>query len=517
MDSRHTASPVYTTLLGTSRLQWFVVMPSWHVKVAATVITLAAALSAAQRHFGCDTLLASPLRKGLSVDMHGNAFSFPSSRRAGHKRRLTAITFVLLLAGTATAALATPSDPGMSRARLRQINGDILQARRQLSSTQRQQSAARQAVRDAESALANTHAQLDDLVQQQREVNQRLAALDHRAQSLNKARERQQQALAEQLAALYRLGHEPQLKLLLEQHDPTRLERYQHYFNALDRARQERLAALQRLDSEVAANRQDEEQQRRRLSALIEAQKDREHTLTQQHQTRQQALEALGHSFQNDQARLQSLTQEREQAEAVIEQIERAVAAERARIAAEQRAAADRHRQPPPGATTVPGTAPGEPPSGCLTSEELNAEASDSDSSAAAPSPTPATARFDASWSGRWPINGRVIASYRQGEGVDKNGILIAAPAGTPIHAMAAGQVVFADWLNGFGYLVIVDHGRAMTVYAHNQRNTVTTGDRIRKGTIIGTVGDTGGRDSPALHFEVRRQGHPVDPDSWSG
>ena len=448
--------------------------------------------------------------------MQGNAFPSSPSRRtvAGKRYWLTALLAAMFIGSSVTSVQATPSSPGVSRAKLRQINADILKARRQLDSTQQQQSAARKAIRDAESALADTHAQLDDLAHQQREVSQRLNQLDQQASGLQKERERQQQALAEQLAALYRLGHEPQLKLLLEQHDPTRLERYQRYFNALDQARNERLATLQRLDSEVATNRREAEKERKRLATLIDNQKARERILVQQQSSRQQALDELAHSFQSDQVRLQSLTQERDQAEAVIEQIERAVAAERARTEEARKAAAEQRRQQQQSGT--PSTPSTEEPDG-LTDEELNAEAPDDDTPPAAMSPKAATPRLDTAWNGRWPVDGRIIASFRQGDGIDRNGMLIAAPAGTPIHAMAAGQVVFADWLNGFGYLVIVDHGRAMTVYAHNQRNSVSTGDRVRKGTIIGTVGDTGGRSSPALHFVVRRQGRPIDPMGWSG
>ena len=449
--------------------------------------------------------------------MQGNASPSTPSRRTGAGKRywLTALLTAMFIGSTVTSVQATPSNPGVSRTKLRQINADILQARRQLDTTQQQQSSARKAIKDAEAALADTHAQLDDLARQQRDVAQRLNQLDQQAGGLQKEREQQQQALAEQLAALYRLGHEPQLKLLLEQHDPTRVERYQRYFNALDQARNERLAALQRLDAEVATNRREAEKERKRLATLIDNQKARERTLVQQQSSRQQALSELAHSYQSDQARLQSLTQEREQAEAVIEQIERAVAAERARAEDARKAAAERKRQQQQaGGGTAPSTSD---ETDGLTDEELNAEAPDDDTPPAAMSPKTATPRLDATWNGRWPIDGRIIASFRQGDGIDRNGMLIAAAAGTPIHAMAPGQVVFADWLNGFGYLVIIDHGKAMTVYAHNQRNSVTTGDRVRKGTIVGTVGDTGGRSSPALHFEVRRQGRPIDPMGWSG
>lgn len=97
------------------------------------------------------------------------------------------------------------------------------------------------------------------------------------------------------------------------------------------------------------------------------------------------------------------------------------------------------------------------------------------------------------------------------------DGIDIAAPEGTPIHAAAAGEVVYADSrLAGYGKLIILRHRyNQFTAYAHNQRNLVHKGDRVKAGQVIARVGKTGRATAPHLHFEIRRGSTPVDPFSY--
>jgi lipoprotein NlpD len=94
------------------------------------------------------------------------------------------------------------------------------------------------------------------------------------------------------------------------------------------------------------------------------------------------------------------------------------------------------------------------------------------------------------------------------------DGIDIGAKEGTPVYAAAAGEVVYSDQrLSGYGKLIIVRHSQDMfTAYAHNQRNLVRKGDRVKKGDVIARVGKTGRASGSHLHFEVRRGSTPVDP-----
>jgi septal ring factor EnvC (AmiA/AmiB activator) len=95
-------------------------------------------------------------------------------------------------------------------------------------------------------------------------------------------------------------------------------------------------------------------------------------------------------------------------------------------------------------------------------------------------------------------------------------GIVLRAPAGAPVKSVAAGVVVYADWLRGFGNLMIVDNGQHyMTVYGYNQSLLKHVGDPVAAGDVIATVGATGGQVESGLYFEIRYQGRPVDPAQW--
>src|SRR5699024_858378 len=95
-------------------------------------------------------------------------------------------------------------------------------------------------------------------------------------------------------------------------------------------------------------------------------------------------------------------------------------------------------------------------------------------------------------------------------------GIIIRASEGSPAHAIAAGEVVYADWLSGFGNLLIIDHGQGyLTVYGHNQSLLKQVGEQVRTGDEVARVGATGGQVEAGLYFEIRHQGQPVNPQLW--
>src|SRR5256714_1238960 len=112
-----------------------------------------------------------------------------------------------------------------------------------------------------------------------------------------------------------------------------------------------------------------------------------------------------------------------------------------------------------------------------------------------------------------WPVNGPVTSPFGMRWGRMHTGIDIGVAYGTPIHAAASGQVIYAGWMDGYGNLVFVDHGRGLsTGYAHQSSIAVSNGQAVTQGQVIGYVGCTGHCFGPHLHFEVRVNGTPVDP-----
>ncbi len=118
-----------------------------------------------------------------------------------------------------------------------------------------------------------------------------------------------------------------------------------------------------------------------------------------------------------------------------------------------------------------------------------------------------------------WPVAGTLIHDFgqpRAGSSIRWNGVVLAASPGREVRAVYHGRVAFADWLAGMGLLVIVDHGEGyMTLYGYNETILKNAGDWVAPGDVIATVGDSGGQSQPALYFELRQAGKPVNPRRW--
>jgi len=121
-----------------------------------------------------------------------------------------------------------------------------------------------------------------------------------------------------------------------------------------------------------------------------------------------------------------------------------------------------------------------------------------------------------------WPARGKIVGRYgrkrhpRFGTTTISNGIVLDLPAGTPANAVYFGSVVYNDWLHGYGKLVILNHGgESYSLYAHLESSFVTVGDWLNKGDRLGATGASGSLGGPALYFELRIGGEPVDPLRW--
>ena len=117
------------------------------------------------------------------------------------------------------------------------------------------------------------------------------------------------------------------------------------------------------------------------------------------------------------------------------------------------------------------------------------------------------------------PVAGELMNRFgapREGGGLSWKGLFIRAAQGTAVKAIAAGQVVFAEWLRGFGNLIIVDHGEGyMSLYSNNESLYKQVGDRVQPGDAIAAVGNSGGQPDTGLYFEMRHQSRPVNPLDW--
>ena len=295
--------------------------------------------------------------------------------------------------------------------------------------------------------------------------------------------------LARLLRAAQFAGSEAPLKTMLAQDRVAEAERALTYQGYLQRGQVQRIrvlsAELQRIDvleREIVARREALDRERRtQAGQLTELQKARSQRagllagIDQQYQDRAGREKALG----RDAKALQDLLARLRAAAAKA-----ARDAARAKAEAERQAAASGKPKPKPSArrTTV-ASAPAMRVGGL-----------------------------------GWPVAGNLLASFggKLPDGRRSDGVLIGAAAGTAVKAMADGTVVYADWMTGYGNILIIDHGNGyMSLYAHNDGLLRDAGDTVKRGDTVASVGTSGGQDSPALYFELRRNGSPVNPASW--
>jgi len=118
-----------------------------------------------------------------------------------------------------------------------------------------------------------------------------------------------------------------------------------------------------------------------------------------------------------------------------------------------------------------------------------------------------------------WPVNGKIQHRYGQqrlNSRLKWRGVMIGAKRGAEVSAIEAGTVVFADWLIGYGFVLIIEHNKGfMSLYGHNQQLLKAVGDFVKVGEIIAEVGSSGRLDKPGLYFEIRQNGKPINPRKW--
>ena len=117
-----------------------------------------------------------------------------------------------------------------------------------------------------------------------------------------------------------------------------------------------------------------------------------------------------------------------------------------------------------------------------------------------------------------WPLRGKIVTAFGATDesGRRSSGVLLAAKTGAAVHAIAHGRVVFADWMRGYGLLMIVDHGDGyLSLYGCNETLLKDVGDWVDAGETIATSGASGGQKTPGLYFELRAKGQAVDPRGW--
>ncbi|WP_323945789.1 murein hydrolase activator EnvC [Aeromonas hydrophila] len=369
-----------------------------------------------------------------------------------------------------------------------------------------------------EQAISAAAAKLEQTKQQLRENQQKLVGLQQDKLDLEQQASHQKQLLAKQAESAFTAGNHDYLKLLLNQQDPAKLSRSLDYYDYLNKARIEAIEALRATRTKLAKNQQATKETESRLQSLLSEQQQHHQSLLASQQSRAKVRNQLQQSVQDDEQKLSKLVKAEKTLKARLEELrrqreeqERRERAERERLAklkaeqerqrklaeqrrAEQQRLAAQQQQPAEEvASSKPERGSGISSAGYYSGLKTNGSL-------------------------RWPVQGPILIAYGSPRTAELKwkGTLIGASEGTQVKAVAPGQVVYADWLDGFGMLLVIDHGRGyMSLYGHNQSLLRQVGQNVEQGEPVALVGDSGGQDRPGLYFEIRYQGEAINPTKW--
>jgi len=299
--------------------------------------------------------------------------------------------------------------------------------------------------------------EISSISKQKKTLESELKRLDHQL-------EEQRRILSELMRSAYSMGQQQNLKMLLNQQDPAKAGRAQAYFNYLNRARQKQISSFLTTFEQKTLAETNLRNTLQTQSKLLLTQKEKKGKRQKQRLQRKKLLTELSNKIENQENTLSSLESSRGRIENLLKSLGELLA---------------------------------DIPTG------------------------PSESQPFVSQKGflPWPVRGKFLNHYGESKNYGDlkwNGVLIQADLGTPVQAIGHGRIAFSDWLQGFGFITIIDHGEGyMSLYGHNESLFKQAGDWVQSGEVIATAGDSGGQLISGVYFEIRSRGKPVNPAKW--
>lgn len=371
------------------------------------------------------------------------------------------------------AALQLTGWPGMVQAdtsvsakeqELQQLRTAIRELKQKLGQDQDHYSTLEKQLQKTELRINTISRKLHRLKGRIKEQGDKLAELNRQEQALLVKVAGQREHLAEQIRASFAIGRQEHLKILLNQQSPATVARLMTYYDYLNRARTEQISAINHSLAELEELTKTISKEQDALKALQARRLTELEQFEEQRIERERVLVKLKQEISGNNSRLARMEDDEIELARLLKSLTEAL-------------------------SDIP--------------NELESN------------------RPFAKNRGKlyWPVQGRMLARYGARKPPSDNrwqGVLIQASEGDEVAAVSHGRVAYADWLRGYGLLMIIDHGDGyMSLYGHNQALYKDAGDWVNAGELIAIVGDSGGMTRSALYFELRKDGDPINPGKW--
>ena len=372
--------------------------------------------------------------------------------------------FLCLLFSYNSVYASKKEDMSHYEGKLTKLQKSIAKIQKHLKGNKKQRSEVVTDLKTLEIEISKNSKKLANLETDLHKIRQQKNTLEQELRQLNSEVLEHKTILSEQIRSAYSLGHQQNIKLLLNQQDPAQVGRSQEYFNYLNRTRTEQIKTF--LDS-IEQKKEVESKLKQTLDThkqLLNTHKQKTRKRQKQRQQREKLLTELGNKIQNQENTLTSLESSRSRIENLLKSLGELLA-------------------------DIPSN-----PSENTPFKSLKGKLP-------------------------WPAKGQFLSRFgqpKQHGDLKWNGILIKSNYGTPIRVISHGRVAFSDWLQGFGFITIIDHGDGyMTLYGNSETLLKKTGEWVKTGEIIATAGDSGGQPQSGVYFEIRSRGKPINPKKW--
>ena len=348
---------------------------------------------------------------------------------------------------------------------------------------------------------------ISDLKEQETEIAKLLTSIEKNSLTLKKLdseiislikqiddlkikQQQQRNELAKQLESAFKLGKNTNFKLIFASEQSERNERLITYFRYINEARQQQINMLRETQVQLSEKKTALKKTQSTQKTLNTKQKQEQLALEKNHQNRKKTINLLESSMQKNQQKLDELKNNEAKLQARIAQAER----ESRKIAEEEARQAKNIEE----------------------KQQKNTNYTLNANERALMARVSGIGKPQHQFN--WPVNGNTIHRFGetlQGE-LRWKGMVIDARDGTQVKAIADGRVILASWLQGYGFVVALEHGKGdMSLYGYNQRVLVEVGEKVRAQQPIAIVGSSGGQNTSGLYFEIRRDGKALDPSGW--